>query len=581
MADERGSGRRDGDGGGQGALPARPTAAEVLLEELARAGIRWLFANAGTDFAPLIAAWADPEDRRGPPRPRPVVVAHEAAAVAAAHGACLASGRPQAVMVHVSVGLANALSQVMNAHREDIPLLIMAGRTPFTESGHPASRDVAIHWGQEFFDQAAGLREVTRWQGQLVRGGEVRNLLRRALEIARGPDPGPVHLELPREPLADPLPSTPAPPEDRPPVMASPAPDPQAVAAIVARLVAAERPLLITQRAGRDPAAFALLARFAEEMAIPVVEYRSNYANLPDDHPLHAGFAPPEDPDRHDAILLLDCPVPWLPARHGMPTGAFVAEVAPDPLYRRWPMRRFPAAIRIAAGASDFLTAALAHLARRDPADRACLDHRRTVLAKKLAARRRGPGGGPRRNRSTLDAAEATRILAAALPADAVIFNELGALRPHLPIRRPGSFFGPPNAGALGWAHAAALGYKLARPAAFVVATMGDGSAIFANPVACHQLAMAEDLAVLVVVFNNRRWESVRWAAASVYPELARKPALPFVALEPSPDFAAIARGCGLAAWQAGRAADVRAVLEEAVGTVASGRPACVEIAIT
>ncbi len=557
------------------------TAADALLAGLSEAGIRWLFANAGTDFAPLIAAYVR-AGKAGRPVPRPVTVTHESVAVAAAHGAYLATGVPQAVMVHVSVGLANALSQVMNAHREDIPLLIMAGRTPFTEAGHPASRDVAIHWGQELFDQAAALREITRWQGQLTHGGRIHDLLRRALAVARGLDPGPVYLELPREPLADPLVASAAtPPQTRTSLMAPPAPDPEAVDTILARLAAAERPLLITQRAGRAPAAFALLARFAEKMAIPVIEYRPNVANLPDDHPLHAGFSPPADLGEHDAILLLDCPVPWLPARHQEPRGAFIAEVAPDPFYRRWPMRRFPADIRLAAGAAAFLTTALAHLAQQDPADEARLDRRRRKLTERLAARQPHGGKAPLRNRSALDAAEATRILAAELPAEAVVFNELGVRRPLLRVRRPGSFFGPPNAGALGWAHPAALGYKLARPDSLVVAAMGDGSAIFANPVACHQLAMAERLAVLVVVFNNRRWDSVRWAVGSLYPDLAQEPALPLVALDPAPEFAAIARGCGLAAWRAEDEGTLKQALRLALQAVADGRPACVEIAIT
>ncbi|GIX16028.1 MAG: acetolactate synthase [Rhodothalassiaceae bacterium] len=575
--------RADGKSAGgafRGAGSREESAADALLAGLAEAGIRWLFANAGTDFAPLLAAYVR-AGKTGRRVPRPVTAAHESVAVAAAHGAHLATGTPQAVMVHVSVGLANALSQVMNAHREDIPLLIMAGRTPFTEAGHPASRDVAIHWGQELFDQAAALREITRWQGQLARADQIGDLLHRALAVATGPDPGPVYLELPREPLADPLVESAAtPPQTRTSLTAPPAPDPEAVDTILARLAAAERPLLITQRAGRAPAAFALLARFAEKMAIPVIEYRPNVANLPDDHPWHAGFAPPADLAERDAILLLDCPVPWLPARHADPRGAFIAEVAPDPFYRRWPMRRFPADIRLAAGAASFLEAALERFDQLEPALKAsCAARGRRPPEGGSAPAKAGERAGSATN-GCLDAASATRILASVLPEDAVVFNELGALRPFLRIRRPGGFFGPPNAGALGWAHPAALGYKLARPDAFVVATVGDGSAIFANPVACHQLAVSERLAVLVVVFNNRRWDSVRWAATSVHPELAGEPGLPLVALEPSPDFAGIARASGIAAWRAGTTDGLRTALREAVAEIAAGRPALVEIAI-
>ena len=60
---------------------------------------------------------------------------HEQAAIAMAHGYWLATGRPLAVMVHVNVGLANTLMGVINAARDNVPLLLLSGRTPFGEGG--------------------------------------------------------------------------------------------------------------------------------------------------------------------------------------------------------------------------------------------------------------------------------------------------------------------------------------------------------------------------------------------------------------------------------------------------------------
>ena len=48
---------------------------------------------------------------------------HEESAVAMAHGVYLMNGRPQAVMVHVNVGTANAVAGIMNAWRGNIPVL--------------------------------------------------------------------------------------------------------------------------------------------------------------------------------------------------------------------------------------------------------------------------------------------------------------------------------------------------------------------------------------------------------------------------------------------------------------------------
>jgi len=86
------------------------TVAQAYLELLAERGIGYFFANAGTDFAPLIDAFArcTAEGRKSP---KPVTVPHENAAVAMAHGFYQVTGRPQAVMVHVNVGTANAINE--------------------------------------------------------------------------------------------------------------------------------------------------------------------------------------------------------------------------------------------------------------------------------------------------------------------------------------------------------------------------------------------------------------------------------------------------------------------------------------
>ena len=83
-------------------------AGEALMTVLADRGIDYIFGNAGTDFPPLIEALS--KARLGEAKaPIPVTVPHENLAVAMAHGVYLATGRPQAVMLHVNVGTANAL----------------------------------------------------------------------------------------------------------------------------------------------------------------------------------------------------------------------------------------------------------------------------------------------------------------------------------------------------------------------------------------------------------------------------------------------------------------------------------------
>lgn len=92
------------------------SAADTLLAQLQVAGIDFLFANGGTDFPPIVEAYCKAE-AQGRDLPRPVVVPHENTAVAMAHGVYLATGKMQAVMVHVNVGTANTINAVLDASR--------------------------------------------------------------------------------------------------------------------------------------------------------------------------------------------------------------------------------------------------------------------------------------------------------------------------------------------------------------------------------------------------------------------------------------------------------------------------------
>src|SRR6202521_5917376 len=109
--------------------------AQSFLTRLADRGIEYILANAGTDFAPIIEALSrSPGSNRK--YPRVITVPHENVAVSMAHGYYGVSGKPSVVRVHVMVGTANAMCAIMNAARDNVPVLLAAGRTPLTETGH-------------------------------------------------------------------------------------------------------------------------------------------------------------------------------------------------------------------------------------------------------------------------------------------------------------------------------------------------------------------------------------------------------------------------------------------------------------
>ena len=516
------------------------TAAEALLATLRLRGVDYLLANPGTDFAPIIEGLAR-SPTSGLPLPTPLVVPHELAAVSMAHGFWLATGRPLAVMVHVNVGLANGLMGIINAARDNVPILILSGRTPLGESGRTGARDLPIHWGQDMRDQGAMLRELAKWDHELTLPELAAETIDRALAIALSPPMGPVYLSLPREVLCGRVDDLTIPERARLQPATASVPAPEVIEEAAAMVAAASRPLLITQRAGAFAAGFHALERFANASAIPVVEFWPSRISLAVDHPMHAGFDPGPLLGQADLVLVVDSLTPWIPSRHALSDRCRVIQLGPDPLFAWAPVRGMASDLTLAGdvGATlDLLAAAVARLQGRPEARYAALaaQHEAARLRRRSEAE---TGGGP-----PMSPAFVSRTLAQALPDDAILFSELGCDPAVMGFRSPGSYFGFPPSGGLGFGLPAALGAQLADPGRTVVATVGDGSYLFANPAACHQIGEALGLPVLTVVLNNARYHAVHKTTMLVYPDghAARANRMPLTSLEPSPDYALLVR---------------------------------------
>jgi acetolactate synthase-1/2/3 large subunit len=553
---------------------ATDSVAEAWLALLAARGVEYLFANAGTDFPSIIEALAKPRSDDAA-MPAAIVAPHENLAIGMAHGYAMVTGRPQAVMVHVNVGMANALCGLLNAAREQIPVIFTAGRTPIHEDGPPGARSLYIHWAQEMFDQAGMVREAVKWDYELRDGRQVETVVDRALSIAMSEPRGPVFIGLPREILAQKLEKVSFAEPARQRATAPGAPDEAAIATIAEALARAKNPLIVAASAGRDQAVPVLLADLAERFALPVVEFRPRYLNLPDAHPMHAGFEVDPFLDAADVILALDCDVPWIPKIKQPRPDCAVFQVGADPLFERYPMRTFAADIAVSAPVAATLRALGPALARAQPDERA-LAARRTALAaasreRRAAAIRAAEG---QRGDARMDAAWMSLCLSRALPDDAIVVNEYPLLRTVTRFSQPGTYYGTSPVGGLGWGLPAALGAQLAARDRIVVATVGDGAYLFANPAACHQLSAACALPVLTIVFDNGGWNAVRRATQSMYPQghalKANRP--PLMTFDPVPRYEQLIAACGGWGERVERAADLPAALERALKVVREER---------
>jgi acetolactate synthase I/II/III large subunit len=527
--------------------------AEAFLAQMKELGsVRYMFANTGTDHGPLIEAMArtakeDPRDIQ------PIVVPHEQAAVSMAHGYYNVTQKPQMVLVHTLPGTANALGGVINAASCNVPLFLVAGRTPITEGELRAGKSQNIHWRQESRDQGSVVREFVKWDYEIRTNQNLAAVVSRAYKISMSEPRGPVYMTLPREWLFEAMEST----QLLSPDALAPASKMQAEQAALDQaaewLIASESPLIVTKYLGRNPEAVQYLIELAELLAIPVVQQLS-YVNFPTDHPLYLGTQTTKYVRDSDVLFFIDTDVPWEPpSRNILRDGVRIIHLERDPMFTAIPGWGFPADLPV-AGCSEVSLPVLTAIIRSklaDQATKAKIEERR----KKVAAEHReviremDAYVEAVKNQKPINPVWLSHCIGAAMDENTIIANETitSKLAETIHLNRPGSMFNTPLAGHLGWGLGAAIGMKLGAPEATVIAAEGDGSYMFCAPTACHFTAQKYGIPFLTVVYNNQVWNASLNAARGLYPDgtAARTRNFPGTDLSPSPNFEMTAQACG------------------------------------
>ncbi|MEP6661241.1 MAG: thiamine pyrophosphate-requiring protein [Acidimicrobiales bacterium] len=522
------------------------TSGGAIFRRLRQLGVDLVLVNSGTDFPPIIEGLAE-ADAHDVDVPRSIVVPHEHVAMGIAHGYYFGSGRAQAVMLHTNVGLANGAIGAINAANDQVPVILMSGRTPTVERGRFGARTVPIGWGQEMRDQAALVREACKWEYELRFPEQLPELLDRAYAIATSTPKGPVYLSLPREVLTEPCPVEEL---DAPIAMraASVVASPDQIAEVAALLAGAEHPLIFAQRGAGSVEGFDALARIADRWSIPVCQYWAVANAISSEHPMYVGEDPAPWVADADVILVIDSLAPWMPDAHGPSSDCHVIQLGPDPLYSRSPVRNFRSDLSITSevgGALVVLERAMSQLdTGTDESQRA---RRRALAEERNVARREQSCAAVDAGRIPMTKAWVSQCVGEAIRGHvATVVSELGCPYEQLGLTEHNAWRQEPHSGGLGWGFPCAMGIKLSDPERLVVATMGDGSYMFANPVACHHVAEAHNIAVLVVVLNNAGYGAVRHSVRDLYPTgyAAKADEMPLTGLSPSPDFTQVARAC-------------------------------------
>ena len=528
--------------------------AEAFLAQMRALGsVRYMFANTGTDHGPLIEAMArtaseDPRDIR------PIVVPHEQAAVSMAHGYYNVTQEPQMVLVHTLPGTANALGGIINAASANVPLFLCAGRTPITEGELRGGKSQNIHWRQESRDQGGVVREFVKWDYEIRTNQNLAAVVSRAYKIAMSEPRGPVYMTLPREWLAEVLEST----QVFAPDALAPASKTQADQASLEKiadwLIGSESPLIVTKYLGRNPEAVQSLIELSELLAIPVVQ-QMNYVNFPTDHPMHLGTQVTKYVRNADVLFFIDTDVPWEPPnRNVLRDGVKIAHLERDPLFTGIPGWGFPADLPV-SGCSEVSLPALNAIIRNKlkggAVSQAKLDERRkqTEAEHQTMIREMDASVEAVKNQTPIHPYWLSKCIGDAMDDKTIIANEsiTSKLAEVIHLNRPGSMFNTPLAGHLGWGLGAAIGMKLGKPDATVIAAEGDGSYMFCAPTACHFTAQKYQIPFLTVIYNNQVWNASLNAARGLYPDgvAARTRNFPGTDLTPSPNFELTAQACG------------------------------------
>jgi acetolactate synthase-1/2/3 large subunit len=289
-------------------------------------------------------------------------------------------------------------------------------------------------------------------------------------------------------------------------------------------------------------------------LSIPVVQ-KVDYVNFPTDHPLYVGTQTLKYAKDADVLFFVDIDVPWEPPNAlTLRSGVKIIHLERDPLFTSIPGWGFPADLPV-TGCSEISLPALNAIIKAKRAAGA-------VVRTKLDARRKRVESEHavmiREMDATVEAVKSqkpisplwlSKCIGDAMDDTTILINETVTARLSEAIRlnRPGSQFGTPLAGHLGWGLGAAIGTKLGAPGATVIAAEGDGAYMFSAPTACHFTAQKYRIPFLTVIYNNQAWNASINAARGLFPDgVAQKTRnFPGCDLSPSPQFELTAQACG------------------------------------
>jgi acetolactate synthase I/II/III large subunit len=542
------------------------TGGQIVGRALKDYGVRYVAGIPGHGAWSMIDAFVEPGSEV-----EFIQVFHEQSAVHLADGYYRACGRPMAAVTSIGAGAANTIIGLATAFTDSTSVLLLTGGPPSHMRGHGLLQELERYTANDF---PKVTEAVTKRHWVVNRVDELPFIMHRAFSSMLAGRPGPVHVEIPMDVQAEAAEATVHELAPRLPFGVT-YPDPAAISAAAQVLRQARRPVLVAGGGAITAGAGPELLRLCEAWQIPVVTTWNGKGAFPEDHPLFAGSVGQTGTtagntlaSEADVVLAVGCRfTDWSASsyRQGVSFSIPPGRLIHIDIEAQEIGKNYPATVGIVADAKPAVAALAAELGP-GTADRSAY----------LAELAELTADWQRKLASRLDSDEfpftsqrPLRDLRRVLPRDGIIVvgsgNTQGAVKQAFPVYEPRTHLTSGGFSSMGWAVPAAIGAKLACPDRKVVCVVGDGD--FLQTMQEIAMCVTNNLAVTFVVQNNSGYMSIRGGqrkltGRAVGSEFNHPDGSPY-----SPDFTALARSFGLAAWRVDSPEELEPTLAKAVNS--------------
>jgi acetolactate synthase-1/2/3 large subunit len=251
--------------------------AEVLLRALKAQGVEVIFGYPGGAVLPIYDAIFQQNAIRH------ILVRHEQAAVHAAEGYARSTGRTGCVLVTSGPGATNAVTGLVDALMDSIPLVCLTGQVPTHLIGNDAFQEA---------DTVGITRPATKHNYLVKKSEDLARIIHEAFYVASSGRPGPVVVDLPKDILIKPAPYVEPATGGHRSYRPRTTPDGTQIARAAALIRGAKRPMLYTGGGiiNAGPEASRLLTQLVAETSIPCTNTLMGLGALPASDPHFVGM---------------------------------------------------------------------------------------------------------------------------------------------------------------------------------------------------------------------------------------------------------------------------------------------------